>query len=112
MEETALKAFYEVFNGYSYPFKSSDDILASKDEGHRAMYYEGAKKLCEDDVLKQEITEMKRNIYARLALQSMTDTERTAYRATLIAIVDFEKRLQSLAAMVKQLPMRRAVDML
>lgn len=112
MEETALKAFYEVYGAYQYPFSSADKILASKDDGYRAMYYEGAKKLVEDEVLNQELTELKRNLYAKLALQSMTDVERTAYRTTLIALVDFEKRLQSLAAMVKQIPLKRAVDML
>ena len=112
MEETALKAFYEVYGGYKHPFVSADQILASKDDGYRAMYYEGAKKLVEDEVLKQELMELKRSFYAKLALQSMTDTDRTAYRATLICINDFEKRLQSLAAMVKQIPLRRAVDSL
>lgn len=110
LDSIALEAFKDVFSGYAYPFKSSDEILRSKDDGHRAFYYEKAKSLTENDVLQQEIQEWKRNLYAKLALQSMTDVERTAYRATLIAIVDFEKRFTSLAALVHKLPLKRTVD--
>lgn len=112
LENIALKAFQEAFTGYQYPFESSDRILESKDTGARAYYYEKAQTLVNDEVLKQELTEFKRSLYAKLALQSMTDIERTAYRVTLLAVNNFEKRLQALADRVKSLPMKPVADSL
>ena len=112
LESITLKAFQEAYAAYKYPFASSDKLLEAKDSGYRAMYYEKAAALCTDEVLQQEIEEMRRTIYAHLALQSMTDVERTSYRATLIALVGFTKRLQALGERVKTLPMKRIVDSL
>ena len=109
-DSVALEAFHELFSAYQYPFKSSDQLLEAQDTGARALYYERAKALTENEVLRQEITELKRGVYAQLALQSVTDVERTAYRSTLIAIVSFEKRLVALADRVKSLPFKRVVD--
>lgn len=113
LEIIALQAFKAAFSGYAYPFKSSDDILQTKDDGYRAMYYEKAKSLTENEVLLQEIENWKKTLYAKLALTSMTDMERTAYRATLISIKDdFEKRLRSLADRVKSLEIKSIPDQL
>jgi hypothetical protein len=96
-DNTVLKAFYALYSGYEYPFASSDEILAKKDEGGRRFYFEQAKSLVESATLRQELTEWKRTLYAKLALVSMNDMERNGYRMTLLSIRDFEKRLQSLA---------------
>lgn len=110
MDETALKAFQEVFTAFEYPFQSADMLLEKMDSGARAMYFERAKTLSEDSVLQTELIEWKRTFYAKLALQSINETERTAYRTVLIGILLFEKRLLSLAARVKQLELRKIAD--
>lgn len=111
--EVVLQAFKQSFSGYDYPFKSSDDILNGIDEGQRSMYFEQAKTLIENPVLLQEIENWKKTLYAKLALTSMSDVERTAYRATLISIKDdFEKRLYSLANRVKRVEIKTNSDIL
>lgn len=102
VHENARQEFLAGFAVYIHPFKSSDMILAERTREERLAYYERAQFLASHDVFRQELTEWKRKFYNELALQSLTDVERTALRKTLIAIQDFEKRIASLASFVHE----------
>lgn len=97
MHESVRVIFESAFAAYEHPFVSSDMLLAKKTREERLMYYEKAQFLATHEVFRQEITEWKRKFYNELALQSLTDVERTALRKTLIAIQDFEKRIAALS---------------
>lgn len=100
--ESVRQEFQDAFAAYKHPFISSDMLLAEKTREERLAYYERAQFLATHDVFRQELTEWKRKFYNELALQTITDVERTALRKTLIAIQDFEKRIVSLAAFVHE----------
>lgn len=93
---TALEAFREEYKGYSHPFERADVILAKMDAGQRTMYFEAIKFIVNSEPFKTEIREWKRGLVETLAMEAKAD-EREAYRATLLAIKQFEERLVSLA---------------
>ena len=113
LDSLIIQSLKETYAGYKQPFKSSDEILATKDSGYKEMYFEKAAALCSNDVLLQEIEEWKRTLIEQLAMEAIDETARAAYRLTLISIKEnFEKRLISLARRVKSLPVKRLVDSL
>ena len=111
-QKIILDAFYALFSGYAYSFDSSDSLIEKMGEGQRKEYYLQAKVLLENQVLRQEIKEWKRQLYAHLALKAMGDMECSAYRTTLLAVNKFEKRLNRLANSHTQAPLRNFADKL
>lgn len=104
--------FLERFQGYEIPFTSADQRIAKMEESARKGYYLAAKNLADNEVLKLEIAEWKRKLYTELALRSEDALERQGYRMTLIAIQEFEKRLQSLGNLYASKPLQSLSDKL
>lgn len=105
-------AFYKRFQGYDCSFESQETKVQQMPTADRNGYYLKAKDLVENQAFISEIREWKRKLYTELALRSNNDLERQGYRMTLLAIQDFETRLNKLASMYGIKPLRTLQDKL
>lgn len=89
--------FEDWFAGYVFPFDRSSSLILGMPEAERVEYFRQAKELRENRVYTLEIQELIRVYYQKLAVDSKTEVERTAYRLTVKALQDLDRRIQSLA---------------
>jgi hypothetical protein len=75
-------------------------------EEHRKGFYLRARELKEHDVLLLEITEMKRTLYNELALRANSELERQGLRLAMLAINEFQKRLEKVGNMYQIKPLQ------
>lgn len=89
--------FQRWFAGYIFPFDRSSELILGMYEPERMEYYRQAKELIENRAYKQEIQELIRIYYQELAIKSTSKVEQTAYRLTIKALQDLDKRFATLA---------------
>ena len=96
-------SFEETFGAYEFPFDRADTKIKLMPKETRREYYRQAKELIEmSKPFKMELQECIRTFYQELAIKTVTEEERHAYRLTLKFIQDFENRFIYLAGMYRQ----------
>lgn len=95
------KLFAKLYGTYDYPFRSSDKKIAEMKEAERTEYYRQCKELIDNRAFVQELQELVKTYYGELACQTVSKTEQNAYRLTLKALQDFEKRVRNLGTMYR-----------
>lgn len=85
------------FGMYVFPFDRSTETILGMSEPERTEYFRQAKDLLDNRAYKQEIQELIRVYFQELAVKSESDVERTAYRLTIKALQDLDKRMHTLA---------------
>lgn len=102
-EAEAIKSVFEDrYKGYLFPFERAKEKLMEMPVAQKVEYFRAAKDILENRVYQSEIQELIRTYYQQLAVKSSGSDEATAYRLTLMALQDFDKRLRELA--VQYLP--------
>ena len=96
--------FEETFAAYQFPFDKADAMINNKDNSERNVYYQKARDIIENSTFKSEYQEIIRKFYQELAIKTVTDEERQAYRLTLKFMKDLEERFLMLASLYKQEP--------
>jgi len=88
--------FESVFNGFIYPFKTSDILINKMSSDKKIKYYKEAVRLKESFVCKQEINEVCRVLFKDLAMEDDED-KRLMYKGALLFTNRYWTRIRELA---------------
>lgn len=89
--------FRRVWGSYEHAFKQANDVFAALEEEKKIRYLLDVKRWVGSDAFQSEVQAFIRKLMGRLSFNSVTETETTAIRETLLFIKDWEIRLISLA---------------
>lgn len=98
--------FRKLFAAYDYPFERADAQIAVMPIPERKEYFLQAKNLLANPVFKLEMQELVRKYYQELAIKSNGPVEQMAYRLTLKALQDLNKRVASLSSLYSELQIK------
>ena len=91
--------FKRVFSKFSYPFKTSDQIIINLSESKKRKYLRDADFIKNSQVTIQELNELCRSFYYELAVNvKKGDPEELLYKGALLFASKYKSRLNQLAS--------------
>jgi len=101
MPNLIQEEFVRRFKDFQYPFKTADQVINKMSPSKRSKYYTEASKINKSPVMIQELNEICRHLYYKLAVETGEDEqgklERALYRGALMFASIFKNRFNSLS---------------
>jgi len=97
-DDLVREEFKRIFGTFSYPFKTSDQLLMKMPLGKRSKYLREAERINQSQVTIQEINEICRQFYFELAVNvKKGEPEELLYKGALLFAWNYKKRMNQLA---------------
>lgn len=104
------RLFERRFRKFSYVFTTSDIEISNLTPPSRFRYFGEAKTMLDGKLWKNEIQGMIKTMIDRLALKTLSETERTAYRLAISMLDELNERVIFLASKSLEVEDERGVE--
>lgn len=95
-EDLINSEFEKVFKDFYYPFSTSDMEINKMSLATRKQYYKSAMELLKNPVYLQEVNEVCRSLYFKLAVDVEDKENRLMYKGALLFASKFVERIKNL----------------
>lgn len=89
--------FNYLFDGYNYPFITSDEEISKWPESKQFSYFTDASRLLDSNVFQQETDEMRRHFYRELAMRSVNGEAQVLNMGAMMGIEALINRINHLS---------------
>lgn len=96
-KETIDNKFKEEFNSFLYPFKTADQLIEKMPDGKKQEYYRWGLRLRDDKRLNNEMNEICRVFYHKLAMEEDKE-KRMLYKGAMLFAKRWKLRFAELAS--------------
>jgi len=97
-DDLIREEFKRVFKEFSYPYKTSNQLIAKMTIKHRQKYFKKAGEINDSEVMIQELNEICRLLYYQLAVETKKgDENELLYKGALLFASRFKKRFNELS---------------